>query len=107
MKELRYATMEMLRMYSFAPVRQMVALENFEFQGFHVDAGTQLIVSQAVTHYLPELFADPYWFGMDRYKPEGADHRQSWAFALYGVGHHICLGAGFSETRFFLRWCRN
>jgi cytochrome P450 len=99
MKELRYATMEMLRLYPFAPVLQMVALEDFEFQGFHVDAGTQLIVSQAITHYLPELFADPYRFDLERYKPDRAEHRQSGAFAPYGVGHHICLGAGFAEIQ--------
>ena len=102
MKELRYATMEMLRMYPFAPVLQMIALEDFEFQGYRVEAGTTIIVSQAVSHYLPELYTDPYRFDIDRYKPDRAEHRQSGAFAPYGVGHHICLGAGFSEIQIML-----
>jgi cytochrome P450 len=99
MKKLRYATMEMLRMYPFAPVLQMVALQSFDFQGFYVPAGIPIIISQAVTHYLPELFAHPYRFDIERYGSTRAEHRQSGAFAPYGVGHHICLGAGFSEIQ--------
>ncbi len=102
MKNLRYATMEMLRMYPFAPVLQMIALESFDFQGYYIEAGTPIIASQAVSHYLPELYANPYEFDIDRYRPHRAEHRQSGAFAPYGVGHHICLGAGFSEVQIMI-----
>lgn len=102
MKCLRYATMETLRMYPFAPVLQMSALESFDFGGYHVEAGTLIVAGQAVAHFLPEIYANPYTFDIDRYQPDRAEHRRPGTFAPYGVGHHTCLGAGFSEVQIMI-----
>lgn len=99
LKLLRYTAMEAMRMYPFAPVVQMEALEGFDFGGYHVTRGTSLIVSQAVAHFLPEIYADPYTFDIDRYRPERAEHRGVGTYAPFGVGHHSCLGAGFAEMQ--------
>jgi cytochrome P450 len=99
MECLRYTTMEVLRLYPFAPILQMTALEAFEFQGYRVEAGTPVIASQAVAHLLPEIYADPCHFDIDRYRPERAEHRHPGAYVPYGIGPHGCLGAGFSEVQ--------
>lgn len=102
LKCLHGATLETLRMYPFAPVLQMSALQDFEFEGYHIAAGTPVTISQAVTHFLPEFYPDPYVFDIERYGPERGEHRRSGAFAPYGVGHHTCLGAGFADVQIML-----
>ena len=68
----------------------------FEFGGFTLQPGTEVMIAQAVTHMLPEYYPNPEKFDIDRHingpqVPVGA-------FAPYTLGAHTCLGAGMAEA---------
>lgn len=94
--------METLRMYPIAPAITRTVAEPFEFGGYHLEPGTNVIIGTTVSHYLPEFFPNPDMFDIDRYLPERKEHRQPGAFAPFGGGPHTCLGAGFAETEIVL-----
>jgi cytochrome P450 len=102
MERLRYSIWEALRLYPFAPVLQMTALQAFEFDGCRVKPDTAVVLATTVPHFLEKYYAEPFTFDIDRYRPHRAEHRQPGAFAAYGVGSHICLGAGFAEDQMLL-----
>ena len=91
--------LETLRMYPIAPVTIRTVANSFEFAGYTIPAGTQVIMATTVPHYLPEYFPDPERFDIDRYLPERNEHRQPGAFAPFGLGPHRCLGSGFAEVQ--------
>ena len=57
-----------------------------------------MIVATTVPHHLSECFPEPDRFDIDRYLPERREHRRPGVFAPFGVGPHVCLGAGFAEV---------
>ena len=94
--------LETLRRYPIVPVVPRHVSNSFEFAGHRVPAGTTLLVAATVSHFVPELFPDPYVFDIDRYLPDRAEHRQRNAFVPFGLGSHRCLGAGFAEAQILL-----
>lgn len=99
---LHYAAMESLRLYPVAGAIQGTVTHPFEFAGYRVDQGDNLIVAGAVPHHLEEHFSEPYKFDIDRYGEGRREHLQSGVYAPFGLGTHICLGAGIAETLIML-----
>lgn len=98
----RNVIMETLRMYSIAPALPRMVTNTFEFAGYHIPAGTKVLIALTVTHKLPEFFPNPERFDIDRYSPKRREHTQPGVFAPFGLGHHGCLGRGFSEVQMAL-----
>jgi cytochrome P450 len=96
---LRGAMMETLRMLPAAYLSFRHVAKSFEFAGHRIDAGEQLFVATAVTHFLPEHFPDPLTFDIDRYGADRHEHAQPGAFAPFGTGVHACLGARFAQSQ--------
>ena len=94
--------LETLRRYPIVPVVLRRVSNSFEFAGHRVPAGEVLLVAATASHFVPELFPDPYSFDIDRYLPDRAEHRQRLAFVPFGLGSHRCLGAGFAEAQIIL-----
>ena len=82
----RRAMLETLRMYPIAPVLFRTATNSFDFGGYHVPAGTLLLMALSVTHYLEEFFPDPERFDVDRLLPERAEGSRPGVFAPFGLG---------------------
>ncbi|MEP7285502.1 MAG: cytochrome P450 [Chloroflexota bacterium] len=99
---LHHTMMETLRMYSIAPGLPRNAAKSFEFGGYQVKEGQTLFLATTVSHFLPELFADPYKFDITRYSEPRLEHKKRGAFSPFGVGTHICLGAGAAEIQMML-----
>lgn len=99
---LHRVTLETLRMYPIAPAITRTVTAPFEFAGYTIPTGAQVIIATTVPHYLPEFYPNPDVFDIDRYLPERKEHRQPGAFAPFGLGHHTCLGAGFAEVEIIL-----
>jgi cytochrome P450 len=95
---LRAATLETLRLYPVSPAIQGTVYYPFEFAGYQVHAGQEIIVGVTVPHHLPEYYPDPFTFDIGRYSHPRNEHRQAGAFAPFGIGEHLCLGAGMAET---------
>ena len=98
----RRAMLETLRMYPIAPVLFRTATNSFDFGGYHVPAGTLLLMALSVTHYLEEFFPDPERFDVDRFLPERAEGSRPGVFAPFGLGRHACLGQGLAQLQMVL-----
>ena len=70
---------------------------SFEFSGYTVPAGRQVILDFTLTHHLPEFFPDPDQFDIDRFAPPRNEHRRTAVYLPYGVGTHRCLGEDLAE----------
>jgi cytochrome P450 len=102
MRALHHTALETLRMYPVAAAIVATVSNPFEFCGYRVDRGQNLIVGATVPHYLPQFYPNPNKFDIDRYENPRNEHRQPGAFAPFGLGPHICLGAGMAEVLIML-----
>lgn len=99
MPTLHGAVLETLRLYPVAPAARRYVAEPFEFAGYPIAAGQQLLFATSLTHHLPELFPNPDTFDATRYHAPRNEHRQPGAFLPFGAGPHTCLGAGLAEAQ--------
>jgi cytochrome P450 len=99
---LHHAMMETLRCHSIAPGIDRTAAQSFDFGGYHIAEGQRVFIATTVAHFLPELYADPLAFDITRYSEPRKEHKQKGAYAPFGVGTHICLGAGAAEAQIIL-----
>ena len=95
-------SLETMRMYPIIPALTRTVSNSFEFEGYRIPAGAQVMLGTTVGHHVPEYFPDPDRFDIERYAEGRAQHRQPGAFAPFGVGRHRCLGSGFSEVQIAL-----
>ncbi|HEX4204730.1 MAG TPA: cytochrome P450 [Ktedonobacteraceae bacterium] len=99
---LHHAMIETLRLHSIAPVITRTAARDFTFAGYRVKEGQNVMLATTVSHFLPELFPAPYTFTIERYGEERKEHKQRGAYAPFGIGTHLCLGAGAAEAQIVL-----
>ncbi len=96
---LRGTYLETLRYYPVAASIQRNATRPFEFEGCRVDEGATVLMVNGICFRMPELFPDPETFDIDRFGPPRNEHKTPGAFAPYGQGNHICLGAGLADVQ--------
>lgn len=74
-------------------------VKDFAFGGYHVPAGTRVLLSLAACHRLPQIFADPNTFDPDRFAPpREEDKRTPYALVTFGGGPRICIGINFAQV---------
>lgn len=73
-------------------------IKDFEFNGFHVPAGWQLLYSIGMTHRLEKIYPEPKRFDPDRFSPQRQEHKQ-YPFSLigFGGGPRVCIGIAFAK----------
>lgn len=98
MPVLHAAAIETLRRYPVAPFTPRTVIVPFEFGGYEFTPGTEVMIAQTVTHFLPEYYPDPFTFNVDRHLGEKA-RRIPYVFTPYTLGAHTCLGAGLAEVQ--------
>ena len=99
LENLHGAALETLRMWPVAPFTPRTAIRDFEFGGFRVEEGTDVLVAQTVTHYLDEYFPNPHRFELERHLEPRRESRKPGVFAPFSLGAHTCLGAGAAEVQ--------
>jgi cytochrome P450 len=99
---LRYTDMvlkESMRLYPPAWGIGREAREAFDAGGFRLRAGTNVFISQWITHRDPRFFPDPERFDPERWRDDpirrGALPR--FAYFPFGGGPRVCIGAGFAQ----------
>jgi cytochrome P450 len=97
MRTLRGAFLETLRLHPVAPGVIRHVSEPFEFSGYRVEAGQEVLVAIGVPHFLPEFYPHPERFDIERYYPPRTEDRQEGVYSPWGVGPHLCLGSGQAE----------
>lgn len=72
------------------------ALEDIELDGYVIEKGTQIFLTQWVTHHDPRFFPDPERFDPDRWTPERRESIPPCASFPFGAGARKCIGAHFA-----------
>lgn len=70
------------------------AAEDFEFEGYRVPAGTDVLHVNTLGHFLEEVYDEPFKFKPERFLEH--DKFVPKTFGLFGGGPHVCLGRNHS-----------
>ena len=90
--------MECMRMYPIVPMSIRNVMNACVFEGYELPLGERLHIAPTATHYMSDVFPDPYTFDIDRYLPPRHEHRSP-GYAPYGLGTHMCLGTRWMELQ--------
>jgi cytochrome P450 len=97
MKLLGYAIEEAGRLHPPAGNVPRGVVEDFEFGGYKVPAGTRVALSLAATHRLPDIFQDPDKYDPDRFAPpREEDKKTPYSLVTFGGGPRVCIGMNFA-----------
>jgi cytochrome P450 len=97
---LRYTDMvvkESMRLYPPSWAFGREALADCEIGGYHVPAGTQLVMSQWVTHRDPRYYEEPEEFRPDRWAESSTTLLPKYAYFPFGGGPRLCIGQSFAR----------
>ncbi|HMA38038.1 MAG TPA: cytochrome P450, partial [Chloroflexia bacterium] len=73
-------------------------VEDVEFAGYILPAGTQVRLALAAGQRLPTVFADPDRFDPDRFAPpREEDKRTPYSLVTFGGGPRVCIGINFAN----------
>ncbi len=90
--------MECLRMYPIVPMSLRNVMNSCVVEGFELPVGTRLYIAQSASHFMEDVFPEPFKFDIDRYKPPRNEHHSP-GYAPYGLGTHTCLGFRWMELQ--------
>lgn len=88
---------EVLRKYPILILMRRASTD-VDLGGVHIQAGTEVALSQYALHHNPHLYPDPACFDPDRWLPDRAARLPKGAFIPFGAGIHRCVGYSFAET---------
>lgn len=99
MKYLDLVLLEAERVYPPVSNGPRGVVEDFDFAGYHVPAGTYAFYSIAATHLLPEVFAQPEVFDPERFAPPREEHKRTpYGLVGFGGGPRVCIGINFAKV---------
>ncbi|BAZ12198.1 cytochrome P450 [Calothrix sp. NIES-4071] len=80
-------------------------VKEIEYAGYRIEPGWTIIISQFVTHRLPEIYTNPEQFDPNRFEiGREEDKKVSFSLLGFGGGAHVCIGREFAllEIKVFL-----
>ena len=90
--------MECMRLYPIIPMSVRNVMNTCAVEGYELPQGARIFIAQTATHYMKDVFTDPYTFDIDRYAAPRKEHLGN-GYAPYGLGTHSCLGARWTELQ--------
>ncbi len=90
--------MECLRVYPIVPMSIRNVMNTCVVEDYELPVGSQIFIAQTATHYMSDVFPDPFTFDIDRYLPSRNEHHSP-GYAPYGLGTHTCLGSRWLELQ--------
>ncbi len=93
---LEYAIKEALRLHPPLFMLLRTVMEDFEYDGYVMPKGSNLVVSPAVSHRIASVFEDPDAFDPDRFAPDREEDKNRFNYISFGGGRHKCLGNAFA-----------
>ncbi|GAA1010992.1 cytochrome P450 [Acrocarpospora pleiomorpha] len=102
---LRYTSMvieEAMRLYPPVWILTRQALADDEVGGYHVPAGSDVLVCPYTMHRHPEFWNEPEKFDPQRFDPGVQSGRPRYAYIPFGAGPRFCVGnnLGMMEAAF-------
>ncbi|MCB1122233.1 MAG: cytochrome P450 [Verrucomicrobiae bacterium] len=92
--KLKASLMEMERIFPAAPVHPRLTAEDLEFEGFELPKGTRILHLHTLTHFLDEIYEDPFAFNPRRWIENDYPKK---AHGTFGGSTHICLGMNLAR----------
>ena len=89
---------EVLRMYPVVPLSMRNVMNTCVVDDYELPVGSQIYIATTATHFMKDIFPDPFTFDIDRYKPPRNEHHSS-GYAPFGLGTHTCLGSRWMELQ--------
>ena len=90
--------MECHRIYPIVPMSIRNVMNSCVVEDCELPLGSKVFIAQTATHYMEEVFPDPFKFDIDRYLPPRNEHLSP-GYAPYGLGTHTCLGSRWMELQ--------
>ena len=90
--------MECLRMYPVVPMSIRNVMNTCVVEDYELPIGSRLFIATTATHYMADIFPDPFTFDIDRYLPPRNEHHSP-GYAPFGLGTHKCLGSRWMELQ--------
>ena len=90
--------LECLCLYPIVPMSMRNVMNSCVIEDHELPVGSRVIVAQTASHYMEDIFPDPYRFDIDRYLPPRNEHLSP-GFAPYGLGTHTCLGSRWMDLQ--------
>lgn len=97
--QLRYTEMvlaESMRLYPPAWAIGRLSLEDYAVGGYHIPAGSLILLSQYVMHRDARYYLEPERFDPLRWLPEAREARPQYAYFPFGGGPRRCIGESFA-----------
>lgn len=87
---------EAMRLYPPAWTLGRQAIKDYEINGYLIERGSTILISQYVMHHHPRYFPDPERFDPERFTSEARESRPQFAYFPFGGGPRRCIGEGFA-----------
>ena len=78
--------MECLRMYPIVPMAMRDVMNSCVVEGYELPVGSRVYIAQTASHYMEDVFPEPYTFDIDRYLPPRNEQRSP-GYAPIRTGH--------------------
>lgn len=102
---LEHAIRENERMHPPLIILFRKVLRTLHYRGYTIPAGTLAMVSPAVAHRVPHLFAAPDEFSPERFAPPASEDKQHhYSLIGFGGGKHMCMGKSFAYMQLKAIW---
>ncbi len=88
---------ESMRLYPPAWLQMRFSTKDIELDGVILPAGTMLIMSQWITHRLPDLWQDADTFQPERWNPANKQSIPPGAYFPFGGGPRTCIGMPLAQ----------
>ena len=89
--------MESQRLYPIIPIQIRTVMNSCVIEGYEIPLGSKIHLVQTATHYMDDIFPDPFTFDIDRHRTEGDSSYHVLNYAPFGLGTHKCLGFQWVE----------
>jgi len=91
-----YAIKETLRLHPPLFLLMRYAKVDLKVGRYTVPQGSYVLASPAVSHRIPEVFAEPNRFDPERFAPPRQEDAEPFKFIAFGGGRHLCMGNAFA-----------
>ncbi len=87
------------RLHPPAPGGFRAVVSEFEYGGYRIPAGWNVMYSSVFTHHMPELWRDPDRFNPERFAASQNEGRQPFCLVGFGGGPRVCVGLAFAQMQ--------
>jgi enediyne biosynthesis protein E7 len=84
---------EAIRLYPPVWMLSRIALGPDEIGGYHIPAGSDVLICLYTLHRNPQFWDDPERFDPERFRPDRAAERPRYAYLPFGAGPRFCVGS--------------